>query len=187
MRDGIYKGLTLGRPWKRLLRWCEREADRGTRSESAAVNALERDFTREVSTDLIHRIQATAGSLNSLLPGLFSADLPQYASLTNRDRTPFEDILTKCFARNATAGHFGAELEQRSVSDGISEWKRRHYKLIQEHYLAEAGETASRDVLAAVRSALDSADVALIANRVLRGEKPSRVPLKRVDPDEDLR
>lgn len=187
MRDGIYKGLALGRPWKRLLRWCEREADRGARTENAAVHALEQDFRREVSADLIRELKVTAASLRSVLPGLFDADLAQYSTLMNRDRTPFEDVLTRSFARNAMEGHVGQELERRAVADAVCEWKRRHLKLIQEYYLGEAGETGSRDVLSALRTALDLADADTIAARALRGEKPVRMPPRHVDADEDLR
>ena len=77
MRDGIYKGLPVSRDWKRLLRWCEREADRGRATVAAAVLAIERDFHREVSRTLVVQLCEAADSARSMLPGLFEADVSQ--------------------------------------------------------------------------------------------------------------
>ena len=187
MRDGIYKGLSVRRDWKRLLLWCEREADRGRATEAAAVRAIERDLHREVSRGFIVELCAAAESARAMLPGLFEADVSQYLNMSERDRTPFEDILTRSFARNAMAGQVGVDLVRHSFADGITEWNRRHHKLIRENYLAQAGEHASREVLSALNAALGSVSPDALAERVLQGESPTRTSRRAVDPDEDLR
>jgi hypothetical protein len=187
MRDGIYKGLSLGRHWKRLLRWCEREADRGERTANAAEQALRSDLERQVSLGLIQDLRLRASALDSMLPGFFSADLINHDALLDRERTPFEDIVLKGFARNASAGLAGNALVDRSFADAISEWKRRHLKSVQEHYMCEAGDNASRQVIAALKAALDAVDGADLAKSGLAGARPKKVVLKPVDPNEDLR
>lgn len=104
MRDGIYRGLKLGRRWSAFLRRCEREAHRGSRARTAALAALEGDLRRDVSPVTVRKFLSAPTSAASLLPGLSPHD-PISRPLAAH--TPLEDILSRHFRRVISTGATG--------------------------------------------------------------------------------
>ena len=186
MRDGIYKGLTLGRRWGTLLRRCEREADRDSRARTAALAALEADLRRDVSSATVRKLLSVATSAASLLPGFSPHDLIRRSDLRNVARqTPLEDLLWRHFRRIISTGVSGHEAVHDSIRDTLRDWGTRRLRHVQEHYLAEAGN-AAREVLDAVEGAISAIDYDEVAARLIRMEKAARPEQHPIDPDEDL-
>ena len=186
MRDGIYKGLKLGRRWATLLRRCEREADRDSRARTAALAALEADLRRDVSSATVRKLLSVATSAPSLLPGFSPHDPIRHSDLPNVTRqTPFEDLLLRHFRRTISAGVRGPEAVHDSIRDALREWGTRRLRQAEEHYLPEAGNEA-REVLDAMERAIGAIDYDAVAARLIRKEKPARPEQHPIDPDEDL-
>lgn len=186
MRDGIYKGLKLGRRWSTLLRRCQREADRGSRTESAALAALEGDFRRDVSWATVRELSSVGTSAASLLPG-FSPPrrVLQPGGRRLAGRTPFEDVVWRHFHRVISTGVRGEDAVHNGLRDALREWSTRRFRHVQEHYLTEAGNEA-REVLDAAEGALKAVDCDEIAARLIRKEKAPRRERRQIDLDEDL-
>lgn len=183
MRDGIYKGLKLGRRWSTLLKKCEREADRGARTETAALSALESDVRRGVSPATVQELSSIANSISSLLPGFSSHELRR--THTNAARTPLEDAVWRHFHRVTSEGLGGDEAVHHTLCDAAREWGTRRFRQVQEHYLAQAGN-AAQDVLGAAERAISAVNCDEIAARLIRGEKPVRPKKSPVTLDENL-
>jgi len=186
MRDGIYKGLKLGRRWSTLLRRCEREADRGSRIETAALAALEGDLRRDVSLATVQELSSFASSFSSLLPGFSPNDLVRrsngYMAVA---RTPFEDVVWRHLQRLTSDGVRGDEAVYHGVRDAVHEWGTRCLRHVTEHYLAEAGNEA-QSVLRAAEGAIKAVNCDEIAARLIRGEKAARPKKHQIELDEDL-
>jgi hypothetical protein len=186
MRDGIYKGLKLGRRWSRFLRRCEREADRGARTDAAAVVALENDLRRGVSPATVRQLLSVATSVQSPLPGFSPDDLIRRSDIQgNNTYTPLEDAVWRHFKRAMSEGTRGLEAVQDSIRDALREWGSRCFRHVQEHYLAEAGN-AAQDVLRTAEAAIKAANCDEIAARLVSGEKPESAKRPALDPDENL-
>ena len=140
MRDGIYKGLKLGRRWGTLLRRCEREADRDSRATTAALAALEGDLRRDVSSATVHELSSLATSALSHLPGFSPNDLvPRPEARGVSGQTPLEDLVWRHFRRVLSAGVRGEQAVNYAIRDALCEWRSRRLRHMQEHYLAQAG------------------------------------------------
>ena len=182
MRDGIYKGLTLPRRWRTLLRRCEREADRGSRAGTAALAAVEGDLRSHVSPATVRTLLSLATSAAVPLPGFstWGSDLRNMAG-----QTPLADLLLRHFYRTLSTGARGPQVVHDSICDALREWGTRHLHHVEEHYIAHAGNHA-RDVLDAVRRAINAIDHDEVAARLMRTEKPPHPEKHPIDPDEDL-
>jgi hypothetical protein len=186
MRDGIYKGLKLGRRWSTPLKRCEREADRGSRTETAALAALEGDLRRDVSPATVQELSSAAMADSSLLPGFSPHDLSRQSDGGSRAvRTPFEDVVWRHFHRVLSAGARGDGAVHDSIRDALREWGTRRLRHVQEHYLAEAGNEA-REVLDAAEGAINAVNCEEIATRLIRKENAARPQRPQLDLDEDL-
>ena len=186
MRDGIYKGLKLGRRWRTLLRRCEREADRDSRARTAALAALEGDLRRDVSSATVRKFSSVATSAGSLLPGFSPHDLIRRSDLRSvAGQAPFEDLMSRNFRRIISTGVHGREAVHNSIRDALREWGTRRLRQAEEHYLSEAGNEA-RVVLDAVERAIGAIDYDEVSARLIRKEKAARPEQHPIDPDEDL-
>jgi hypothetical protein len=181
MRDGIYKGLKLARPWKTLLRRCERQADRGARTSTAAAAALDRELRHGLSPGLLRQLRVIADSRASLLPGFeppLEIDLPS--------ATPFDDAVRRHFQRVTSDGVRRHEAVREALSGAVQEWRGRCLRQVREHYISEAG-TAAREVLSAAESALNGVNCVELADGLIRAEPPRDARTPPLSPDEDLR
>ena len=186
MRDGIYKGLKLGRRWRTLLKRCEREAERDLRARAAALAALDGDLRRDVSSATVRELLAVATSASSLLPGFSPHDLiRQSDDRSVTAQTPLEDVVWRHFDRVISGGARREKAVSDALRDALREWGTRRLRQVEEHYHGEAGAEAY-DVLGAAERAIYEIDCQEVAARLIRKEKPARPETSHIDPDEDL-
>ena len=182
MRDGIYKGLRLGRRWSTLLKLCEREADRDSRAKAAALAALEGDLRRDVLSATVQELLSVATSASSLLPGFSPHDLIRQSDVRNvAGQTPLEDVVRRHFHRVISTGVRGEQAVQDSLRDALREWGARRLRHVKERYLAEAGNEA-REVLDAAERAIGAINDSDVAARLIRKEKAARPEKRQIDP-----
>ncbi len=184
MRDGIYKGLKMGRGWRSLLKHCEREADRGPRAQQAAVSALDRDLRRNVQAATLRGLRSIANDMSRFLPGLSPHD-PRSSSDTPVNASPLEDTVWRHFRRVLSEGGQGDDAVRRAVRDALGEWKERCIRQVQEQCLSHPSRNTQK-ILAAAQDALNAANCDEISRRFVSGEKISKMARKQIDLDEDL-
>ena len=185
MRDGIYKNLPMPRPWKSLLRCCDREAERGETARRMAERAVESDAHQELTPKFMRALVKAIEAINNALPGL--SILPDYQAsrdIGGQNNALENNVLAKA-QRLALDGVRGDDLIMRATEGALAERISAQWRALEQHCLVHEHE-AARPALHAVRGSLDSVDLHRIAKGVITGErKPSIRLRKRIDVDRD--
>jgi len=181
MRDGLHKGLALGREWQGLAKSCEREAERGGTARERASDALAADTAKELPEDFIERLVKTAEDGASLLPSFSAFTEEKSTRQPHSPKTPLQNEIWANAARLEADGESGRSLAHRAVEDALKDRGQRRLRQIEQHYTGEAA------VSRAASAAINSVDVTAITGALLAGEplRPKR-QRRRIDLDEDL-
>src|ERR1700675_3432315 len=119
MRDDIHKSAPVPNQWRRLMRQCAREADRGPRTQASAVAALLADAHQEFASAFISGLSALvtrqqAELFNDLRRLNSAADLGGKGSA-------LEEQVVECINRNFENEGGNHEALLRTVEEVLSE------------------------------------------------------------------
>jgi hypothetical protein len=188
MRDGIHKTLPMAPAYRRLVRACTREADRGENARGLAERALMLDLRRcELSDEFWRTLRRWATEGSDELPGLSRLAMCESSRDAGGRNSPFENLLLDQAQRLERAGECGDALVLGALTAALGRWRERQARQVEQHIRSKLGGSA-RPTDFAARDALLSADVQSIARGFLEPDKSAvrsrvRTPL---DLDEDL-
>lgn len=178
VRDGIWKGLSLPREWKSVLRSCTRESERGQTAQGKLAFALAKALT-DVSPAFRRRLLMLSEESCPGLPGFSDP-------ATLGARSILEGMIATRFAQLENAGIHGVDLAHRAVEETLLQMRERIGRQLRQHCFREAGGEAPA-VIGALRAAEDATDLGRIAADYLVGKRPGRsAPRPAINLDEDL-
>lgn len=182
MRDGLHRGLALGREWQGLAKACERESERGATARDKASDALAADTKREVTDSYIDKMVKAAENGAALLP-TFTVFGGHATEIEGRGsaNTPLQNEISANAARLEAEGERGSSIVHRAVQEALKDRGQRRARQIEQHY--EGGGPVARAASVAINS-IDVAGIteALLAHKPLRPKRQRR----HIDLDEDL-
>ena len=185
MRDGIYKDLPMPRPWKSLLRCCEREAERGDTARRMAERAVESDAHRELTSKFMRDLAKALEADNTALPGFsILSDYQASRDIGGQNNSLENNVLARA-KRLSSDGVRRDDLIIQAIVEALGERVRSQWRALEQYCLVYESE-AVRPTLYAVRGSLDSIDLHRVAKGVIAGErKPTTRLRRRIDVDRD--
>lgn len=182
MRDGIFKSLPMPSAWRRLLRLCDRQADRGVHTDDAAVVALRRDMRAELSPGCLSALRDLLNNQQLPFPGFGS--LPAVLSDAVQ-QTAVERRLYDQLQRLWETGRSGANLVVPALQAALTSWAQQHLRQLEQH-LGPGDRTKASATLAAAEFSCSTA-IPKVTQELLGQVPPARVSSRpAVDLDEDL-
>lgn len=187
MRDGVYKNLPLPRPWKSLLRCCDREAERGETARRMAERAVESDAFRELTPGFLRCLAEAIEANSTALPGFsILSDYGASRDLGGQNSPLENDVLARAKRLAIDGSLQGSDLMNNAIEGGLTEWVNTQRRAMELHCLVSASETAARPALNAVYNSLATVDIQVIAKNVIAGERRPITRLrKRIHVDRD--
>jgi hypothetical protein len=186
MRDDIHKSAPVPNQWRRLMRQCAREADRGARTAATAVVALLADAHQEFSS--------------SFISGLSTVFERQQGELfTDRERlnsavdlggkgSALEEQVVECVNRkfDHEGRNHGAML--RAVEEVLSERIEARDRAMTGHWL-KCGDAQARAAIQEMKSAIRTINIKDIAAQIIDQHRPltPNTSTAQLDLDEELR
>lgn len=173
MPDGLYKTFSKPQEWRRLLRHCEREADRGTRTRADAENATRVEANKELSRSFINGLLRIAADAANMLPGLDPFSEVRNGRDLGGQGADLENDIVRRLSRLHRQGLRGEALASQAVQESLDRRISQRILQIEQHCLVNRGERA-RPIIDAARDAGASVDTSALATTIVRGEKPDR-------------
>lgn len=181
MRDGIFKSLPMPPVWRRLLRRCDREADRGMRDEEAAKDALRHDLRAGLTTSGINALRKLLRDTQGMFPGF--GELP-FAFGDALHQSALERDIQSQLARHWAAGNSGEHLVESAVRATLQRCSDQFLRQFEQH-LGPTDRAAATATLAAAKAACQAA-IPLVTQEVLGLAAPVRTARQKIDLDENL-
>lgn len=182
MRDGIFKSLPIPPAWRRLLRRCDREADRGFRAEKAAEDALRHELRAGLPASSIKALRKLLRDTEGMFPGFGGLPLSLGDPL---HQSPLEQDIQSHLARQWAAGRSGERLIEAAVRAALRRCAEQYLRQFEQH-LGPVDRAAAKATLAAAQAACQLV-VPMLAQEVLGHSPPSRASRQqKIDLDENL-
>lgn len=184
MRDDLHKRAPLARPWLKLVKACQRDADCHTAGRRAAVQALASELRENFSDPFLRALQEPVRHRQGKLflqDDLQSCASPIAASPLERRTLEFAEVLI-------AEGTPPQQVPRRAVELALRSQVTAHFRELDGH-LAMDAPADRREMLrrcheAVAQSGLTGLIDSRLASRPLAAEIPNRKP---IDIDEDLR
>ena len=186
MIDGIHKTLSLSKHWKRVLRLCNRPADRGEPARKAVEHALLTECSAAMSPRFKRNFLEFLKESESLLPGIEIIHEKDSSWVPGGNDNPFRETISKGLKLGIHKKFSGINLAEFSLVSAIGDWGARHRRQLEQHCLKNGGKI-SNPIFKAISDAF-SVDLFKLSKLLLSGEKMDKQAVIRpIDLDEDLR
>ena len=170
MRDGIYKTLPVPRWWKKVLRSCERESERGETLQRAAASAIEKDALMEITLKFLKGLKQVIASDEASFPGFGNLQSVRDVRELGGMNTPLEnDVLAKARQLEKN-GLRGQDIFLESCIQSFKQRQESIFRQAQQHYLYHVGKEAG-PYLSILRDAQATVPVEDLAKRLLNGKR----------------
>jgi hypothetical protein len=186
MRDDIHKSAPVPNQWRKLMRQCAREADRGPRTQASAVAALLADAHQEFASAFISGLSALvtrqqAELFNDLRRLNSAADLGGNGSA-------LEEQVVECINRNFENEGGNHEAMLRAVEEVLSERIEARDRSMTGHWL-KCGDAQAQAAIQEMKSAIRAINIRDIAAQIIDQDRPlvQNTSTGQLDLDEELR
>lgn len=178
MSDGPHRSLPMRPAWKKVAEYADNEAFAAEDVCDAVVDAVEKDWRKDISAGLVASIRDVLGGTT-----LFSEDTIQ--SLEDLRQTTSGSAMGNALLDHLTCaigeGRSGqAALEEAMTNTSIDQ-SARCARQVEEHYLRKSSIENTQSVRQRVEEAIQSADFRSLAGQILDPELKSVRRIKKHD------
>jgi hypothetical protein len=178
MRDDIHRRLPIPSVWRRVVRFCARDADETRRP--GAVTAALATHARQLGGTFLRNLRT---GLEASRTNLFPSEV---VARSAHPRNAAEDQLMRHCELHANDRRDSGEILRDGVLDFLTAQGDAQVREIAGHLQLEARQDAG-ELLARLEDACAQVDVIALAAEVVSGECPARAPNAAFDLDDDLR
>jgi hypothetical protein len=187
MSDGPHRSLPMRRPWKTVAECADTPAFEVDEIREVILPALEQDCRREMRRafldDLCRACSDQEGSL-------FKSDVrPSLEALRRDAGSGMERLVLDHAMQVASNGNTGLDIAEKGMTQALKDRGTRGTRQVEEHYLRKSTEWRAHNVRGRMEQALNGADMASVARRVLQGkeQKDAARPRKRQGLDDGVK
>ncbi len=185
MRDDIHKSAPVPQHWKKVMRLCAREADRGPRAQASVVAALLADVHQELSSTFISSLLAVVTPEQG---GLF-ANRERIDSAVDLagDGSVLEEQVVESINRHFESEGRNKAAMLRALGEVLLERIEARDRAMTGHWL-KCGDAHAHAAIQAMKSAASAINVNQITARIVEQDRPltPKTSTGQLDLDEDL-
>jgi hypothetical protein len=168
MSDGPHRSLPMRRPWKTVAECADTPAFEVDEIRDVILPALEQDCRRELRRAFLYDLCRACDQEGSL----FKSDVRPSLEVLRRDAgSGMERLVLDHAMQVASNGNTGLDIAEKAMTQALKDRGTRGTRQVEEHYLRKSTERRAHNVRGRMEQALNGADMASVARRVLHGKE----------------